>query len=257
VVEGVENSSHATNLEIVHTLIAASPSNPPLYQERQQLTDPLAVRFWELLPGILTTSLTSRRTLPRPNCVIQPESLQLLDDCILDSLTDSSDLWTLNCYVYTAAFVLLESRGKLKPHQPDERKETQKDELLMVRSNLACVSNELFWLKKNLRSCSIKEERIKSYLQDKYCVPLWNVRSLRVLHESLIQMLKVAMVCSNYNKSKPLARKLNSQFVRDQRSVYRDFQKSHRPQNVPHVSATEQYWKLLYSESQFDYKVCP
>ena len=157
-VEGVENSPQATNLETVHTLIAASQSNPPLYQERQQLTDPLAVRFWELLPGILTTNLTSKRTLPRPNCVIQPESLQLLDDCILDSLTDSSDLWTLNCCVYTAAFVLLESRGRLKPHRPDERKETQKDELSMVRSDLASVSNELFRLKKNLRSRIKKEE---------------------------------------------------------------------------------------------------
>jgi len=45
VVEGLENSPQATNLETVHTLIAASASNPPLYQERQQLTDPLAVRF--------------------------------------------------------------------------------------------------------------------------------------------------------------------------------------------------------------------
>ena len=85
-------------------------------------------------------------------------------------------------------------------------------------------------------------------------MPLWNVRSLRALHESFIQMLKVAMVRSNYNKSKASARKLNSQFVRDQRSVYRDFQKSHPPQNVPNVSTTEQFWKSLYSESQFDSK---
>ena len=56
-------------------------------------------------------------------------------------------------------------------HHHDERKETQKDELSMVRSDLARVSNKLFQMKKNLRSCTKKEERIKSYLQDKYRVP--------------------------------------------------------------------------------------
>ena len=99
VVEEVGTYPQATNLDTVHTLTAASSFNPALDQERQHLTDLLAVRFRELLPRILASSFASRITLLRSNCVIQLDSLQPLDDCILDSLTDSSDLWTLNCYL--------------------------------------------------------------------------------------------------------------------------------------------------------------
>jgi len=89
-------------------------------------------------------------------------------------------------------------------------------------------------------------------LQNKYRVSVWSARNLSALHESLIQMLKVATVRSNYSKSKASARKLNSQFVRDQRSVYRDFKKSHAPRSVPDANTIEQFWKSSYSEGQFD-----
>ena len=149
---------------------------------------------------------------------------------------------------------LLESMGKLKcgPYQFDKQQKPLKDEVSMVRADLAHVSNELFRMRTNLRSRTKKEDTIKTYLQDKYRVSVWNTRNLKALHESLIQMLKVATTCSNYKKSRASARKLNSQFVRDQRSVYRDFQKSHTPQNIPDADATEQFWKLLYSGGQFD-----
>ena len=250
--EGVEDFSQAATVDTLQDLSVTLPSNSAHEQEHQQFIDPLAIRFYELLPRILSTTLTLRRTLPRPNCIIQSESLQLLNDCISDYLRDISDLWTINCCVYTAAFVLLESRGRLKPAQSDDNKTSQKDEVSMVRSDLARVSNELFRMRVNLRNRTKKEEQIKNYLQNKYRVSVWSARTLTGLHESLIQMLKVATVRSNYSKTKESARKLNSQFVRDQRSVYRDFKKSHAPRSVPDANATEQFWKLLYSEGQFD-----
>ena len=211
----MEETAQDINLDTFHELAAASSFHPASDREQQQFTDPLAVRFQEVLPKILSTSLISRRILPRPNCVIQPERLQLLDDCISNSVTDSSDLWILNCSVYTAAYVLLESMDKLKcgPYQFDKQQKPLKDEVSLVRSDLARVSNELFRMRTNLRSRTKKEDTIKRYLQDKYRVSVWNTRNLKALHESLIQMLKVATTRSNYNKSRASARKPNSQFV--------------------------------------------
>ena len=74
-IEGVEDSSQAVTVDTVHNLAVTLPSNSALDQEHQQFTDPLAIRCHEMLPRILSISLTSRRILPRPNCVIQPESL--------------------------------------------------------------------------------------------------------------------------------------------------------------------------------------
>ena len=86
--ERVEETAQEINLVMFHELAAASSFHPASDREQQQFTDPLAIRFQEILPKILSTSLISRRIIPRPNCVIQPESLQLLDDCISNSVTD-------------------------------------------------------------------------------------------------------------------------------------------------------------------------
>jgi len=78
---------------------------------------------------------------------------------ISDSLADVSDLWTLDCCMYTAAFALLKSRGRLKLHHPDKRKEPQNDEVSLLRADLVCVSNELFRMSVNLKNCTRKEEK--------------------------------------------------------------------------------------------------
>jgi len=90
----------------------------------------------------------------------------------------------------------------------------------------------------NLRNRTKKEEQIKNYLQNKYRVSVWSARNLTSLHESLIQMLKVATVHSNYSKSKVSARNLKHLH---QRSVYRDFKKSHALRSVPDANTTEQF----------------
>ena len=65
--------------------------------------------------------------------------------------------------MYTAAYVLLESMGRLKcrPHQFDKQQKPLKDEVSLVRSDLARVSNELFRMRTNLRSRTKKRRHNK------------------------------------------------------------------------------------------------